>query len=283
MKNPVYLTILWLLLSLMFSCSDSELTENIKSKGQGTSIGGSIASSQYYTPKPSNVPVKVPLSVFCNYVQVNFNKIPNAQALMANYCGVIVITGTVPPPQSTIDALNQAGLTHSSNDLYIRNLPNTTSLRPFGSYSSYDFMFPTLRSQIVSFYQKVWIWQLGSSMSVSGNINASQHLNKQAFIDSFFDWLFLVSNNSPNTFSYLRANPLVLNQLFNFFADYNLKYSESEGIYLGVPYGEYAPNVDMRCVTLASRYLATTGGLTLIQQLGSGTMSMEQFRRTLCG
>jgi hypothetical protein len=283
MKNPVYLTILWLLLSQMFSCSDSELTQNSISKAQGTSIGGSIASSQYYTPKPSNVPVKVPLSVFCNYVQVNFNKIPNAQALMANYCRVIVITGTVPPPQSTIDALNQSGLTHSSNDLYIRNLPNTTSLRQFGSYSSYDFMFPTLRSQIVNFYQKVWVWQVGSSFFVSGNITAAQHLNKQAFIDSFFDWLFSVSNNSPNTFSYLRANPLVLNQLFNFFADYNLKYSESGGIYLGVPYGEYAPNADMRCVTLASRYLATTGGLALIKQLGSGTVSMEQFRSTLCG
>lgn len=242
--------------------------------GDGNMINDDTSNAKYYTPKPSNLPSKAPKSVICNYaVNEGINYGP-----IATYCGTYG-GETVPAPQSVLDALFASNLTHNYNDLYILSPSNPNGQIPFSSY--YSYYFPSLKNEIIAYYQKVWISQLGYSLSVSGNITADQHVNKQAFIDSFYTWLFTMQNVAPSTFNYLTANPQVLYQLFNFFADYNLAYSQFEGVYLGLMWGEYAPNLDIRCVTLGNEYLLTPAGLTLLQQLGAGSITIEQFRSQL--
>jgi len=233
-----------------------------------------INSPRGYTPKPSTIPSKAPKPVICRYAFEN-----NIGSIIWGYCGGTVPSVGPPAPQSVLDALYASGLTHNISDLYILAPNHPNGRIPFSSL--YSYYFPQINSNITTYYNKVWIPQLGYSITVSSNYNEATHLNKQAFIDSWYEWILDMQANVSGTFNYLVANPNVYYDLFNFFADYNLAYDEGEGIYLGVPYGQYAPNQDLRCVTSASQYLLTSAGLTLLQQYGSGSISLAQFRSSL--
>lgn len=224
-----------------------------------------------YTPKPSNLPSKAPKDVICRYFS---NTMGGGNLTLASFCSSYFYPSTSPAPQFVLDALFSGNLTHNYNDLYILNLSSSTT-SPFSSFYPYPFI--SLRDEFINFYSKVFIPHLGYSVPVSSNITQAMHINKQAFIESFQSWMFELTNNAPSTFNYLSNNPTVLYKIFNFFANYNLAYDESEGVYIGVQWGEYSPNQDIRCLKIGGDYLLTPSGFTLIQQLGSGTISIEQF------
>lgn len=74
-----------------------------------------------------------------------------------------------------------------------------------------------------------------------------------------------------------------MSQVFNVFADRNLQADTEDGAYLEVPYGGYSQDPNVRCLNQASQYLLTPAGLTLLQQLGSGTITLAQFEAALPG
>lgn len=232
--------------------------------------------SKYSTPKPSNIPSKAPKSVVCNYFNQNFPYSTYSYL----YCG-----GSLhpylnhPAPQEVLDALNTVQLTHNINNLHILS-PNSPNGRiPFYNYTApYQY---SIRSEIESFYQKVFVIQANSTFTVQGNITQAVHVHKQAFIDSYFNWLFSLQYQSPNIYNYLQSNNSVMRQVFNVFADYNLNNAPSEGVYIGIPYGQYAQNQNLKCLSKVSVYLSTNDGLLLMQQLGSGSITLDQFKNQL--
>ncbi len=230
--------------------------------------------SYYYTPKPKTIPSKAPKPVLCRYAFEN-----NIGSIIWGYCGGTTPTVGGPAPQSVLDALWASNLTHNISDLYMLAPIHPNGRIPFSSF--YSYYFPQINGHITAYYQKAYIPQLGYSLPVSSNYTQPVHVNKQAFIDSWYEWVSDMQSVAPTTFNYLINNKQVYYDLFNFFADYNLDYDESEGIYLQVPYGQYANNLDLRCVTSASQFLLTSAGLTLLQQYGSGSLTLAQFRSNL--
>lgn len=227
-----------------------------------------------YTPKPSNLPSKAPKSVICRYKS---HLGINASSLVGYCDGYTGYGGTVPAPQYILDALFAPQLTHNYTNLYFLNSYYPNGQQSFNSY--YSYYFPQIKSEIINYYQKAISY--GYTYSTTSNRTQAVHVNKQAFVDSFFNWLTTMQSNAPNTYTYLINNKPVMYQLFNFFADYNAKYDEFGGIYLGLQWGGYSSNPDIKCITLASYSLLTSSGLTLLQQLGSGSITIEQFRSSL--
>lgn len=254
-----------------------QMDQHLSFDGEGNILNNDKYS--YYTPKPKGLPNKVPKSVICNYYIQNIDQFSGGP--LASYCG-IYYGGVGPPvPLYILNAILAPQLTHNYNDLYILNPSHPNGQVPFPQY--YSYYFPGIKNEIIDYYQQIFIPQLGYTITVTSNITAAKHLNKQAFIDSFYNWLYTMQSNASDTFYYLANNPDVMYQLFNFFAEYNMEYDEFEGVYLGIPYGQYAPNPDIVCVTLASQHLLTPDGFTLLEQLGSGSITIEEFRDALPG
>ena len=235
---------------------------------------GNNPQNEYYTPKPSNLPSKAPKSVICNYFSRNGGG--TNSSILVNYCGYTWSGQTAPAPQSVLDWLVNRNLTHNYNDLtmdirYWYDNSGTIYTIPFSSYNS------TLKNEIIDFYQLRHYPYFGYYTDTN-NKPFLHHINKQAFLDGFQGWLYSTKDNAPNNYNYLVNNSQVMIQIFNFFVGYNLQYGEDGGIYLGIPYAYYSPNQDIRCITSVAGYLQSSAGLTLLQQLGSGAITIEQFR-----
>ena len=251
---------------------------------------GSIINNDYATAKNGNKPAKAPSSVICAYARRNpaFNVGP-----VQSYCGTWG-TSTVPAPQSVLDALfNPNPLTHNYNDLYIL-VPTVSTVSvhiqynipwgetDFGNYT--NSAFPDLKDKIIDFYQSVYIPQLGRPITVTSNITAAKHVNKQAFIDSFFEWMYRMQVESPyNNYSYMVQHPEVLYTIFEIFSTRNTNHPEDEGVYLGLANGNFSPTPDIVCLTLAGDYLYTLNGRILMAQLNSGSITAQQFEDALPG
>lgn len=254
--------------SVLFSCSEEkQLIEN-HIFVQESRLAGK-------TPKPSNIPSKAPKSVICNYFVINGN-MPSEVAI---YCGIYWSGVVIPIPLYMLNTILAEQRTHSYNDLYIIAPDRPSGITPFSSYTLPDDL--SIRSEIVSFYQKVFVVQLNKSITVVGNIAQSEHIHKQAFIDSFFNWMLRIQNVHLSTFNQLMNNNLVYRQLFNLFADYNLHQLASTGIYIGVPFGQYSTNPQLRCLSVISEYLLTNAGASLLLNLSAGTISIDQFKSQL--
>lgn len=247
----------------------------------------------YYSPKPSNKPSKAPKSVICNY---HWNG--NPPSAVASYCGWYY-GGTGPAPISVLAAMfpewyvysngqwielstprTIIPLTNDYNDLYY--ITSSGSLYPFIIFNINGF--PSLKNEITNYYGQVYVSQLGYAVTNPySQTTEEDHIHKQAFLDSFITWLYEMQNQSPTNYSYLTANPDVLYELFNFFAEYNLNNPTNEYTYLGQPWyvWQYAPNPDVKCMNTGAEYLKTPAGLLLMQQLGSGTITIEGFRAGL--
>ena len=234
-------------------------------------------------------PAKAPSEVICNYARQNpaFNVGP-----VQSYCGTWG-TSTVPAPQHILDAIfNPNPLVHDPNDLYIL-VPTVSSVSvhvqfsiPWGqsTFSSYsNSAFPDLKDKIIDYYQSVYIPVLGRSVSTTSNLNAGQHVNKQAFIDSFFEWFYEMQYVAPNNYSFLVQNPQVLYDVFDIFAMRNADQPEDAGVYLGLSNGSSSSNPDIVCLTDASAYLLTLNGLISMSQLNAGSITLQQFENVLPG
>lgn len=260
---------------------------------KGAVLTNNTAKYGYYTPKPSNIPSKAPKSVICNY---HWNGNPPSE--VASYCGWYY-GGTGPAPISVLAAMfpewyvysngqwiklstprTTIPLTNDYNDLYY--ITTSGSIYPFIIFNVNGF--PSLKDEIINYYNQVYIIQLGYSITNPySQTTEEDHIHKQAFLDSFMEWLYGMQNQSPTNYSYLTANPDVLYELFNFFAEYNLNNDIDDYLYLGQPWyvWQYAPNPDVKCINTGAEYLKTPAGLTLMQQLGSGIITIEQFRNAL--
>jgi PBP1b-binding outer membrane lipoprotein LpoB len=238
---------------------------------------GKIIEGQpkYYTPKPSNIPSKAPKSVICQFA--------NSLIGLNGYCGWGVGIGG-PPPQYIIDMFNLEG--YDSDDLYMLNklwYQTDFTQVPFAQYNS------ILKDEIIDYYDTERMdYAYGGQPTYYSNFDLKTlgyHIHKQAFLDSFQEWFFqsLDPANSQTTYTYLVQNPTVLVQVFNLFADLNLNSDMDEGAYLNVPYGGYSQYPNVRCLTLGSQYLLSAAGLSLLQQLGSGAITIEQFKNSLPG
>ena len=253
-----------------------QLEFSLSFDGEGSLKNGDGAAGRlHYTPKPSNLPSKAPKAVICRYRdQFGINA-----STLVGYCdGYTGYGGTVPAPQHVLDALFAPQLTHNYNNLYFENAYYPNGMQPFSSF--YSYYWPGIKTEIINYYQRHRS-SYGFLFTTTGNITQHMHVNKQAFVDSWFAFIRQVSQSAPATFNYLIANKHVYYQLFNFFADYNLKYDATAGVYLGVFYGIYSSNQDVRCLSYAGQELLTSNGLTLLQQLGSGAITLEQFRSSI--
>ena len=248
----------------------------------------------YYTPKPSNIPSKAPKSVICNY---NWNG--NIPSVVASYCG-FYYGGTGPAPIEVLAALfpewyvfsngqwiklsspmTTVPLTNDYNDLYY--LFSDGNTYPFFNLNFHP-NFSQLYSEIINYYDMVYVTQLGYAINNPYALTYEEdHVHKQAFIDSFFQWTYVMQNYYPSHYSYLVNNPNVYYQIFNLFAEYNSNNPVDDYTYLGQPWYivQYTPNQDVKCINNGSNYLLTTAGLTLMQQLGSGAITLQQFRTAL--
>jgi hypothetical protein len=244
--------------------------------------------------KPSNKASKAPKSVVCNWASSTGNL-----GLLNGYCGYSVGIGG-PPPISVLAGLfpewyvysngqwieldfprSIIPLTSEFNDLYL--LGSTGSTYPIFNLN-YHPNFSQLYNEIVNYYNQVYVIQLGYAITNPYTMTYDEdHIHKQAFIDSFMQWTYNMQNNYPSHYSYLTSNQSVYYQIFNLFAEYNSNNAVNDFLYLGQPWYivQYSPNDDVRCLNLGSDYLLTSAGLTLMQQLGSGAITIEQFRAAL--
>lgn len=248
----------------------------------------------YYSPKPSNKPSKAPKSVVCNWASSTGNL-----GLLNGYCGYTIGIGGPPPievlaslfPEWYVYVNGQwielstpmaiIPLTTSYNELYY--LYSNGSLYPLYNLNFHP-NFSQLYTEIVNYYDMVYVNELGYAINNPYTLTYEEdHVHKQAFIDSFFQWTYLMESNYPSHYSYLVNNPSVYYQIFNFFAEYNTNNPVNEYTYLGQPWYvvQYTPNQDVKCINNGSDYLLTSAGLTLMQQLGSGAITIEQFRSAL--
>ncbi|WP_046757274.1 hypothetical protein [Kordia jejudonensis] len=263
------------------------------SKGSVLTNNTNNAKYGYYSPKPSNKPSKAPKSVLCNY---NWNG--NAPSVVASYCGFFG-GSTGPAPIEVLAAMFPEWyvysngqwielsspraiipLTNDYNDLYY--ITSNGNLFPFMIF--YVNGFPSLKNEIINYYGQVYITQLGYALTNPySQTYEEDHIHKQAFLDSFIEWIYEMQNQSPTNYNYLTANPDVLYDIFNFFAEYNLNNPINEYTYLGQPWyiWQYAPNPDVKCMNTGAEFLKTPAGLLLMQQLGSGAITIEGFRAGL--
>jgi hypothetical protein len=171
-------------------------------------------------------------------------------------------------------------LTHDHNDMYY--ITSSGSLYPFFIFNSNDF--PNLKNEIINYYKQVYVTQLGYAIANPYTMTYEEdHVHKQAFLDSFMTWLYSLQSNAPTNYNYLAANPDVLYQIFNFFADYNSNNPNDEYTYLGQPWYiyQYSPNPDVKCMNTGAQFLFTSDGLNLMQDLGSGAIDINGFRNGL--
>ncbi|WP_415060150.1 hypothetical protein [Flavobacterium sp.] len=253
-----------------FSCSEENSIESNQNFNQEIDL-----QSKSTTPKPSNLPSKAPKSVVCNYFATN----GNTPSSVASYCGFYWNGDYAPIPLSLLNEILAEPRSHTFNDLYILSPSSPTGIMPFNTYTLPDNL--SIRSEIIAFYQKVYVIQLNQSITVTGSITKSEHIHKQAFVDTFFDWMFRMQASQPSSFNMLMNNNVIYRQLFNFFADYNLNEPASSGIYLGVFQGQNSTSPKLRCLTVVSEYLLTSNGSALLQSLNSGSISFESFKQQL--
>jgi hypothetical protein len=249
--------------------------------------------TRYYTPKPSNIPSKAPKSVICNY---NWNG--NMPSQVASYCGIFGGT-TVPAPIEVLAALfpewyvwtgtqwikrsspiTIISLTNDYNDLYY--ITSSGSLMPFFIFNMNDF--PGFKNEVIQYYNQVYIVQLGYAITNPySQISEESHVHKQAFFDSYLEWLYDMQSQAPANYNYLAANPSVMFEIFHFFAEYNLNNPEDNYTYLGQPWYiyQYSPNPDVKCMNTGANFLLTPAGLSLMQDLGSGVIDINGFRNGL--
>lgn len=269
-------------------------TQLIYFDSKGNIDNSNNAKYGYYSPKPSNKPSKAPKSVLCNY---NWNG--NAPSVVASYCGWGYGGVGGPAPIEVLAAMfpewyvysngqwielsspmTIIPLTNDYNDLYY--ITSNGNLFPFYIFNVNGF--PALKGEIINYYNQVYVTQLGYSITNPfSQTSEEDHIHKQAFLDSFIEWLYEMQNLSPTNYSYLTANPDVLYDIFNFFADYNLNNPINDYLYLGQPWyvWQYAPNPDVKCINTGAEFLKTSAGLLLMQQLGAGTITIEGFRAGL--
>lgn len=270
MKNLKNHLVLCISMFIFFSCSEENtIFENSES------INNSETASKSFTPKPTNLPNKAPKNVVC-LAFANGSLVGSAPT----YCGYSINPG----PPLTLQELNQilygssASLVFTYNSLYIITPSTPNGIISFQNYNPPQNL--SLRDEIINFYHQVLIWQ-SQSISYQTNLNLATYIHKQAFINSFFQWTTKMQNLSPNTANYLMNNNNVTKEIFNIFTEYNLYEPASEGVYLGTPFGEYANNQNLRCLSKVSQYLLTQNGFNLIQQFGSGNINSSQFRNQL--
>jgi hypothetical protein len=250
-------------------------------------------NSRYYTPKPSNIPSKAPKSVICNY---NWNG--NMPSQVASYCGIYGGT-TVPAPIEILAALfpewyvwtgtqwmklsspiANIPLTNDYNDLYY--ITSSGSLMPFFIFNLNGF--PGFKNKVIQYYGQVYVSQLGYAITNPySQVSEEIHVHKQAFFDSYMEWLYDMQTQAPANCNYLLANPSVMYEIFDFFAEYNLNNPEDSYTYLGQPWWvyQYSPNPDVKCMNTGAQFLLTSAGLSLMQDLGSGVIDINGFRNGL--
>lgn len=248
-----------------------------------------------YTPKPSNKPSKAPKSVICNWASSTGNL-----GTVNGYCGFTIGIGG-PAPIWVLAALfpewyiydpflgwieldfprEIIPLTSDINDLYyLYSDDNTYPLYNLNFHPNFSGLY----NEIVDYYGKVYVWQLGYYITNPFSMTYDEdHVHKQAFIDSFFQWTYRMQSTAAANYSYLTSNPDVYYQIFNLFAEYNLSHPNDEPLYLEQPWYvvQYTPNQDVKCLNNGSNYLLTPAGLLLMQQLGDGTITIEAFRSAL--
>lgn len=274
MKNLKNYLVFFFSMFIFFSCSDEKsIFENPES------VKNSVIASKSFTPKPSNLPSKAPKSVVC-LAFANGSLVGSPPT----FCGFNINVG----PPLNLQELNQllygsnASLIFSYNSLYIVTPSSPTGIISFQNYNPPQNL--SLRDEIINFYHQVVIWQTGY-ISYQTNLNLESYIHKQAFINSFFQWTTTMQSFSPNTANYLMSNNNVTREIFNIFTEYNIYEPASEGVYIGIRFGEYATNPNLRCLSKVSQFLLTQDGFNLIQEFGSGNINSAQFRdqlNTLC-
>ena len=171
-------------------------------------------------------------------------------------------------------------LTNDYNDLYY--ITSSGSLMPFFIFNLNGF--PGFKNEVIQYYGQVYISQLGYAMSNPyGQVSEEIHVHKQAFFDSYMEWLYDMQSQAPANYNYLLANPTVMYEVFQFFAEYNEDNPEDSYTYLGQPWWvyQYAPNPDVKCINTGAEFLLTSAGLSLMQDLGSGVIDINGFRNGL--
>jgi hypothetical protein len=254
---------------------------------------GNTVQNKYYTPKPSNIPSKAPKSVICGY---HWNG--NMPSQVASYCGIYG-GQTVPAPIEVLAALFPEWYVYSGGQ-WIKlstptaNIPLTNDYFDLYYYSAsggqYPFImfnindFPGFKNEIIQYYGQVYIIQLGYAITNPYSmVSEETHVHKQAFLDSYLEWLYSLQSQAPANYNYLVANPSVMFQIFQFFAEYNLDNPEDNYTYLGQPWYiyQYSPNPDVKCMNTGAQFLFTSDGLNLMQDLGSGAIDINGFRNGL--
>lgn len=237
----------------------------------GNVANSSLVTEGYYSPKPSNIASKAPKYIVCRYT----------------WCGYGGWSGSYGPAPDWVLELYVWGQTeYFADDIMILDkqwYETELSETPFSQYNG------AIKNDIITFYDRERLdFSYGGQKTYWSNFNPKvlgHHVHKQAFVDSFQRWFYrsLDPMNTQTTYFYLSQNPTVMSQVFNLFADVHLQADTEDGAYLEVPYGEYSQNPYVRCLNQASEFLLTPAGLSLLQDLGAGTITIAQFEDALPG
>ena len=274
MKFTNYAVVMLLLLFTVSSCEEQELVPD-----NGGDNLATINEPGAYTPKPSNIPSKAPKAVICSYF-ANNGGIPG---FAFSTCGWSWSGSYGPTPQSVIDMLNAQQFSRNTSNLYIRirywyDTSGTIYEIPFSQFNS------SIKNDFITFYKSVddnGSMLVPNYLNPSGNATETYHVHKQAFLDTFQNWLYRTKDTAPNNYNYIVNNQQVFSDVFWMLADIHLGADAADGVYMEIPYGIYSPNADIRCLSNRANYLQTAAGLTLMQQLGSGAISNQQFLNAL--
>lgn len=153
--------------------------------------------------------------------------------------------------------------------------PYNNQPETYTSFDTYYFpngYFSSLKDEITTYYNTVWVWQAGI-FAYSNTVTQAEHLKKQTFITGFFDWLYNLHYSNNPLYNYLRDNPSATSKLFQFFADINL--NGSEFVYINNIYANYNEDNSAKFINWLAQKVSED--YIVLEKYVNNQISKEQF------